>query len=142
MAADPDRLPPRADLVVVGGGLAALAAVLEARRHGMDVVLLCKGRVGKSGNSLVAAGNLSLRREALDDAAFAADILTAGRGLGDPRLVERFVAESAELPEFLESAGVRLVRRDGALVWKRIPGHMLPRSLATERDAYPRTIAG
>ncbi|MBI5443370.1 MAG: FAD-dependent oxidoreductase, partial [Deltaproteobacteria bacterium] len=48
-----------AEVLVVGGGLAGLAAAIEARRAGRDVLLLCKGKAGRSGNSLVAAGNLS-----------------------------------------------------------------------------------
>ena len=135
-------IPTEADLVVVGGGIAALAAALEAQRLGLDVVLVCKRKAGRSGNSIVAAGNFSLRREDTGDEAFAADIQAGGRGICDPRLVGRFAAESASAVGFLASAGVRLCRRDGQLAWKRIPGHSLPRSVSTEPDAYPMTVVG
>ncbi|HSH68871.1 MAG TPA: FAD-dependent oxidoreductase [Deferrisomatales bacterium] len=142
MNADRSPIPVTADLVAVGGGIAALSAALEARRLGLSVVLACKGKAGRSGNSMVAAGNFSLRRRQRRDATFAADIREGGRGICDPTLVERFAAESASAAGFLESAGVRLCRRGEHLAWKRIPGHSLPRAVSAEADAYPRTVAG
>ncbi len=142
MKEDRSPIPVTADLVVVGGGIAALSAALEARRLGLDVALVCKRKAGRSGNSLVAAGNFSLRREDAGDETFAADIRAGGRGICDPGLVARFAAESTSAAGFLESAGVRLCRRAEHLAWKRIPGHSLARSVASEGGIYPRAVAG
>lgn len=40
-----------ADVVVIGGGAAASMAAIEARRHGLEVVLVDKGKMSKSGSS-------------------------------------------------------------------------------------------
>ncbi len=51
----------RSDLLVVGGGLAGCQAALAAREAGVDrVVLVDKGRVGRSGQSPLAAGSFAV----------------------------------------------------------------------------------
>ena len=46
-----------ADVLVVGGGLAGCYASIKAKENGADkVIQVCKGRVGKSGQSTFAAG--------------------------------------------------------------------------------------
>ena len=44
------------DVVVVGGGLAALSAAISAVDSGANVLLVNKGITGKSGSSAKAAG--------------------------------------------------------------------------------------
>lgn len=132
-----------ADLIVVGGGIAALSAALEALRLGLRVLVVCKGKVGHSGNSMVAAGNYSLHGRDDDGESFAADILKGGRGICDRELARRVASESATVVSFLESAGVRFSRQDSSLVFKRIPGHSRARTLAVaDRDAYPVSVGG
>jgi len=56
------------DVVVVGGGAAGCYAALNLRRQKIDVVIVCKGLVGKSGASLFA-GNLVISGRALGNSA-------------------------------------------------------------------------
>ena len=46
-------------MLVVGGGLAALAAAISAVGNGATVLLVNKGIIGKSGSSAKAAGILA-----------------------------------------------------------------------------------
>ena len=46
----------RADVVVVGGAAAGMAAAIEAAKYGVSVVLIDKGRVGFSGSTPTSDG--------------------------------------------------------------------------------------
>ncbi len=47
------------DVLIVGGGTAALVAALEARKSVDDVVLACKRKAGHSGNTIVSGAAFS-----------------------------------------------------------------------------------
>src|SRR5262245_36139114 len=64
------------DVVVVGGGAAGCYAALNLDRQGIDVVIVCKGLVGKSGASI-----------------FAGNLVLSGRGLGNTEEQARNTAE-------------------------------------------------
>ena len=44
------------DVLIVGGGLAACMAALEASKRGVNVILVDKGRLGRSGSSPTSGG--------------------------------------------------------------------------------------
>ena len=44
------------DVLIIGGGLAACMAALEAAKRGVRVVLVDKGRLGRSGSSPTSGG--------------------------------------------------------------------------------------
>ncbi|MEK9911314.1 MAG: FAD-dependent oxidoreductase, partial [Candidatus Puniceispirillum sp.] len=80
-----------ADVVVVGGGLAALSAAISASDAGASVVLVNKGVTGQAGSSAKAAGILAaafgdgdLRLRPVPDspAKHAADTLAVGYHVG------------------------------------------------------------
>src|SRR5262245_15163324 len=66
----------RTDVVIVGGGAAGCYAALNLDRQGIDVVIVCKGLVGKSGASI-----------------FAGNLVLSGRGLGNTEEQARNTAE-------------------------------------------------
>ncbi|MEW6275991.1 MAG: FAD-dependent oxidoreductase [Bacillota bacterium] len=47
----------KTDVLVIGGGLAAVCAAIESRKYGVDVVLVDKGRIGSSGSSPTSGGS-------------------------------------------------------------------------------------
>lgn len=51
-------VPIATDVLVIGGGVAGARAALDASEAGLDVTLICKGLLGKSGCSIFA-GNLN-----------------------------------------------------------------------------------
>ncbi len=132
------------EVLVVGGGLAGLCAALEARLAGADVLLACKRRAGRSGNSIVAACNISGVFDSRDDSPrrFAADVEASGCGLADARLGQVLGQGSADLGAYLERHGVRLLQQQGRTLRKRIPGHSLPRTVTTLRPGIPEQTAG
>ncbi|WP_432821290.1 FAD-binding protein [Trichloromonas sp.] len=133
-----------AEVLIIGGGLAGLAAAVEARRGGRDVLLVCKRRAGRSGNVVVAACNLTgLLPETGDTAeGFAIDTLGSGRDIGDPALVQAMAEGAADALRFLEGCGVRLLRSDGRLHARQVPGHSRPRTVCTDRQGIPVQTAG
>lgn len=50
-----------ADVLVIGSGVAGLAAALEARKKGCDVLLVSKAPSGKLTCSYYAGGNLRIK---------------------------------------------------------------------------------
>ena len=48
------------DVVVIGGSGAGVTAALAAARAGARVILISKGKVGKSGNAIMAGGSMSI----------------------------------------------------------------------------------
>ena len=132
------------DVLVIGGGLAGLCAAIEARRAGREVLLLCKSRAGRSGSTIMAAGNISALSDSDKDSAelFAADILRGGRGIGDPRLALCLARESRATIGFLEECGIRLMHRENRLLRQMNPGHSRPRTLTVEMAGYPMQTSG
>lgn len=47
----------RGDVLIIGGGLAAACAALEAAKYGANVILLDRGKFGSSGSSPLSGGN-------------------------------------------------------------------------------------
>ncbi|MEA4891121.1 MAG: FAD-binding protein [Peptococcaceae bacterium] len=99
------------ELLVIGGGLAAMEAALDAARAypEMKIQILSKKPVGLSGASLVA---MSVHRYAPEDPelreSYRRDFLASGHGLSDPKLVEVLVREGAEALRQRESMGLPL----------------------------------
>ncbi|MCH1515279.1 MAG: FAD-dependent oxidoreductase [Alphaproteobacteria bacterium] len=128
------------DVVVVGGGLAALSAAISAVDNGATVLLVNKGITGKSGSSAKAAGILAaafghgdLQTRPVPDNPFkhARDTLDVGYNIGDPKLVN-FVAEQATSAiRWLENLGVEFSRaEDGGYIQLNAPGNSCPRAVS------------
>jgi fumarate reductase (CoM/CoB) subunit A len=127
------------DVAIIGGGLAACAAAIEAAKYGLHVTLLDKGRLGRSCSSCTAGAGFSFacpqhHGDSLDaaKARHAADTVASGADLNDPRLVEAFVDDAPRRVLELEYLGVRLSRDDqGRPVAVRAPAHREPRTMST-----------
>ena len=125
------------DVLVIGGGIAALCAAISARDSGASVTLLNKGITGQSGSSPKAAGILaapfghgdSEQRPWEDDAdLYASDVLRVGKNINDPSLV-RFVADqAASSVRWLECLGFNFSKApDGGFLQLNAPGNSRPR---------------
>lgn len=107
----------RADVVVIGTGVAGLVAALAAHRHGRKVVVLSKANdtatfYAQGGIAVVLPDALREEGDSIDQ--HVADTLAAGAGLCDPPAVRSIVAD-----------GYRAVRElvdDGARFDESVPG--------------------
>src|SRR5215831_15702023 len=95
------------DVVVAGGGNAALCAAIEARRRGATVLLLERtAREWRGGNSKYTR-NVRCAGDAYPEDEFLADLVAVtGREL-DPELARLTIERSRELPAWLAAQGVR-----------------------------------
>jgi fumarate reductase (CoM/CoB) subunit A len=97
-----------ADVVIVGSGAAGLMAAITARDHGAEVLILCKGPLGKGTNTAMAAGLFNATTPEYTFDAYLKDTLTAGKGLNDLRLSELLVRRAAQTLSRLSSLGAPL----------------------------------
>ncbi|MCG7593489.1 L-aspartate oxidase [Mycobacterium sp. PSTR-4-N] len=98
----------RADVVVVGTGVAGLAAALAANRRGRSVILLSKAAetatfYAQGGIAVVLPDGIRGPDDSVD--AHVADTLAAGAGLCDPAAVRSIVADGARAVSELIGAG-------------------------------------
>lgn len=112
---DPTDPAYRCDVLVVGAGGAGMSAAIVAREKGASVLILEKmPRAG--GNTLMATGHITAtgsNYQAANDIhasseTFEADVLKAGRGEADPKLVHHMVAHSGEALDWLMGLGAAL----------------------------------
>jgi len=100
----------RADVVVIGTGVAGLVAALAAHRRGSRVVVLSKAS-GKEGVTAThyAQGGIAVVLPRTDDSieTHVADTLAAGAGLCDPEAVTSIVADGYGAVAELVSDGAR-----------------------------------
>lgn len=130
------------DVLIIGGGLAGLCAALAARSQpDTEVTLVCRSVTGKSGNTLVAGGIVSVydgKSQNQDSKeSFYADLSRSGAGLCDEELLQAFVNGSDQVVGFLQSCGVSFSFRDGQPVLKQPPGHSRRRSYSAEYSRLP-----
>ncbi|CAK4078488.1 unnamed protein product [Aphanomyces euteiches] len=101
--------PTEASIVIIGGGLAGMAAALEAvaSNASLQIVMLEKEpKVG--GNSAKASSGINAAQSPEDYNAYLEDIIKSGGGYTNPVLAETLVKQSLDGIRFLESKGVDL----------------------------------
>jgi L-aspartate oxidase len=117
--AAPERI--RADLVIVGSGVAGLSAALAAsespRAEALRIVLITPGRIGLDGASALAQGGIAAALDPSDSPALhALDTRQAGAGLTVEERVQWLAADGPDRVRELERLGVRFDRdADGSL---------------------------
>ena len=100
----------RADVVVVGTGVAGLVAALAAHRRGRRVVVLSKASQKEGATAtFYAQGGIAVVLPETDDSieAHVADTLAAGAGLCDPEAVSSIVADGYAAVAELVNDGAR-----------------------------------
>lgn len=127
----------RIDVLVVGGGLAALSAAIAARGSGARVGLAVKRRAGRSGSSALTTGGYAAvvadapPGDAIDRHIH--DTVVSGAGLGDEALIDILCREGpGSVEELLALGGAFLRRTDGGLHVTGSGDHSAPRSLLAE----------
>jgi len=124
------------DVLVIGGGGAGLRAAIEARKYGLDVVLVSESPVGFKNNTAISGAAFAasgIRKEPGDSPdVHIKDTMNAGRFINDRRLVAALARGATQQVYDLIKFGVNFKRDDGELFVMQAPGHTYPRAVATE----------
>lgn len=130
----------RADLVVVGSGVAGLTAALRARELGLRVLVVTKAAVD-DGNTRWAQGGVAVVLEDEHDEGDSVsqhiqDTLTAGAGLCEATAVSEILHAGPAAVSWLRSCGARFdPSPDGRLARTREGGHSAFRVIHAGGDA-------
>ncbi len=120
-----------ADVLVVGGGLAALRAAVEAADGTRRVAVVVKRKLGRSGSSAGTTAGYSVAVEEPDQVdswqAHVADTLRGGGGINDPRLVEHLCREAFDRLRELEHWETEFQREAGRYIGLASGDHSYPR---------------
>jgi succinate dehydrogenase / fumarate reductase flavoprotein subunit/L-aspartate oxidase/fumarate reductase (CoM/CoB) subunit A len=113
------------DVMVIGGGQAALAAAISAKEEGASVALITKGKAGLGGSSVISDSVHSAIFSPGDSPdKFLQDIVEGGRHLSDKKLARALAEECTVRVNELESKfGISLEREKVVIT----PGHSYPR---------------
>lgn len=127
----------RADLVVVGTGVAGLTAALRARELGLRVLVVTK-ESAEGGNTRWAQGGVAvvLGDDASDSVErHVEDTLAAGGGLGDADATARIIADGPAAVARLRARGAEFDVAGGRLARTREGGHTAFRVVHAGGDA-------
>lgn len=133
------------DILVIGGGGAAVRAALAATDAGAQVAMLVKGQIGHSGLTAMACPSYQAAAameepEDTPDIAFD-DVVREGRYLGDENLIRALVEEATERALDMERYGVKLTKSEkGQLLQVMHPGHSYARNLVIRGCGYGMMI--
>lgn len=106
----------RWNVLVIGGGLAGMRAAIAARESGATVVIIVKGKLGRSGSSAISDGGYAADvapgdGNVLDQ--YVQDTVRGGQLINDPQLVGILCDESWVRMRDLENYGVQFLRKGG-----------------------------
>ncbi|MBI2954751.1 MAG: FAD-binding protein [Chloroflexi bacterium] len=99
-----------ADVLIVGGGLAGLAAAIAAKDDTNTVVVVEKGFTGKAGYAKMALGMILALLPGEDLVAGIEDLKRAHDGMLDSRTAEHLLANSFECVRDLERWGINFLK--------------------------------
>jgi succinate dehydrogenase/fumarate reductase flavoprotein subunit len=126
----------KTDVLILGGGAAGLRAAIEARRQGVEVLILSASKVGYANNSAISLGGFNatnVDEERKDSPAYHyEDTLKGGAQLNRPFLVRILTERAWSEAKALEEMGV-LFQKDaeGKYIRSGRGGHSVARRLAT-----------
>lgn len=132
----------RADVIVVGSGIAGLTAALRARRLGRTVLLVTKATVDAGSTRWAQGGIAAALSDDDSPAEHLHDTLVAGVGLCDEDAVRVLVTEGPDAVRELIDIGARFdVDASGAIALTREGGHLRDRIAHAGGDATGAEIS-
>jgi succinate dehydrogenase/fumarate reductase flavoprotein subunit len=103
------------DVLVLGSGAAGLRAAIAAREAGLEVMVVSKGKPGKSTCTGYSAGVMAGSQNAASLETHLERTFKAGRGLNQPELAEILVQEAPDRLQELMNWGIRAEFLNGYL---------------------------
>jgi succinate dehydrogenase/fumarate reductase flavoprotein subunit len=123
-------------VLVIGGGMAAVVAAMEAAGKGASTVLVDQGAFLASGSSPVSLHGFGTTTSPDDspDTLFK-DLLRVGQSLNEQNLILEAAQGAAKNQRFFESIGIRFLRQpDGKYSYYKGVGHSVKRGLDVDKD--------
>jgi len=139
------------EIAIIGGGISGITASLAAAENGKQVTIVCKGFVGRSGNTLVSGAAISAVLPTDENVPnsfgdslkkHCEDTLASGLGINDEVLVRALSQEAGLGILKLEEWGVTFCKTDGDYVRGHPPGHGKPRSISADYAGLPYQTRG
>lgn len=101
------------DVLIIGSGGAGLRAAIEARRQGVNVLLVSKGKLGPANCAALAGGVFRASQGEKGIAEHFQETLEAGRFLNNPALVRTLAADAWSAVKETEKFGIELLVEKG-----------------------------
>ena len=118
------------NVLVIGGGIAAMKAALSAREKNEDVLIISKGNTGRSGCSLISEGILNGPFSEEDSAElYYIDIIKGSADVADKDLANVMANNAKESVLSLQKFGVKFITRDGSLSLDLSGGNSVARTV-------------
>ena len=139
---DPQRI--ETDVLVIGGGSAGMRAAIEAKRHGLDVVLVSESKVGFKNNSAISKAIFAAtgiwKGTGDSPEGHVEDTVNSGRLINDRLLVATMARGAQQQFYDLGEFGAKYQEQDGEPMIAPVPGHKYPRHLFFEarRGSFTR----
>ncbi len=117
------------DVLVIGSGIAGLAAAFAADRKGADVTLATKAKRPEQASTWWAQGGIAVSRD--DPQQFKRDIIEASSGTADKEAVDVLVenATDAVRDVLVDTVGIEFDTEEGEYDWGQEAAHDEPRIL-------------
>src|SRR4030042_6682471 len=137
----------KTDILIIGGGLAAMMAALDSAGSPLSILIASKGKVGGSGATRMAGANFAAvlpEGEAQGDciSAHVEETCLAGAEINDRDLVETLAANAPGDLLLLERPGLDFIKREGRFDLRKPPGPLRPRTVFTVNPGFPMQIRG
>jgi len=125
----------KCEILVIGSEAAGARAAIEAREKGADVLVVSKGLIGRSGNTIMAGCFVQAPLGHADPRdnpdVFFEDVVKGGAYLNNQKLVERLVELAVTEVPRMEKWGARFLKEGEKYFQLQVPGSSYPRSLHT-----------
>ena len=126
----------KADVIVIGSGVAGLTSALNLRAHNLSVLLVTKARIDEGSTKWAQGGIAAALGPGDSPEQHKKDTLVAGAGLCDTRAVDVLVKEGPEAVRKLIAHGAVFDKSEtGEIALTREGGHLRNRILHAGGDA-------
>ena len=127
---EPKTALVKTDVLVIGGGIAACHAAIKAKESDLDVLLVDKAHIGRSGVSPMLSGVLTYFDPDKDDHdQWLRECVDAGEGLVDQKRLEGMIYQSYDRIRDMENWGVKFQKEGGEYIRKACVGHIHARNV-------------